>query len=74
MRDLVLVAIASSAFTAVLAVGVGLLFRLGNYVEDLQIRNRELAQRLSLLETDLIDAKRSQTISQAAVDSQSGTE
>lgn len=74
MSDLVLMAIVSSAFTAVLAVGVGLLFRLGNYVEDLQIRNRELAQRLSLLETDLIDAKRSQTISQAAVDSQSGTE
>ena len=74
MSDLVLMAIVSSAFTAVLAVGVGLLFRLGNYVEDLQIRNRELAQRLSLFETDLIDAKRSQTISQAAVDSQSGTE
>ena len=66
MSDVVWVAIVSSVFMAVFAIGVGLFLRLRNDVEDLQRLNRALAQRLSLFETDLIDAKRSQTISQAA--------
>lgn len=74
MSDLVLVSIVSSAFTAVLAIGVGLFLRLRNDVEDLQRLNRALAQRLSLFETDLIDARRSQTISQAAQAAQDGVD